>query len=214
MRLAELSERSGVPVPTIKYYLRERLLPPGRRVTATQAEYGPEHLRRLRLVRALLQVGRVPVAAAREVLAVAEDGDLDQHGKLGVALGALPQERPEVAEDDPAVVSATRVVTELTEALGWPPPGPAHPAAALHTLIAAVASLIRLGYPCELRHLLPYGRLAAELATHDLDVLEEYASATERLEAAVALTVLHEPVLLSLRRLGHGVESARRFGEG
>ena len=30
MRIAELSNRSGVPVPTIKYYLREGLLPFGR----------------------------------------------------------------------------------------------------------------------------------------------------------------------------------------
>nr|MDT0525976.1 MerR family DNA-binding transcriptional regulator [Streptomyces sp. DSM 41633] len=38
MRLAELSERSGVPTATIKYYLREGLLPAGRRISATQAE--------------------------------------------------------------------------------------------------------------------------------------------------------------------------------
>ena len=43
MRLAELSERSGVSTATIKYYLREGLLQPGRRVTATQAEYDEEH---------------------------------------------------------------------------------------------------------------------------------------------------------------------------
>ncbi|MGO4749491.1 MerR family transcriptional regulator, partial [Streptomyces sp. 2MCAF27] len=78
MRLKELSERSGVSTATIKYYLRERLLPPGERVSATQAEYGEEHLRRLRLVRALIQVGRVPVATAREVLETAEDESLSQ----------------------------------------------------------------------------------------------------------------------------------------
>ena len=35
MRLAELSERSGVSTATIKYYLREGLLAPGRQVNAT-----------------------------------------------------------------------------------------------------------------------------------------------------------------------------------
>ena len=45
MRLARLSERSGVSAATIKYYLREGLLPPGRQVNATTAEYesGPCH---------------------------------------------------------------------------------------------------------------------------------------------------------------------------
>ncbi|MYU47619.1 MerR family transcriptional regulator, partial [Streptomyces sp. SID7803] len=52
MRLSELSERSGIATATIKYYLREGLLPPGERLSATQAEYDESHLRRLRLVRA------------------------------------------------------------------------------------------------------------------------------------------------------------------
>lgn len=45
MRLAELSERSGVSTATIKYYLREGLLAPGRQINATTAEYDEEHLR-------------------------------------------------------------------------------------------------------------------------------------------------------------------------
>lgn len=36
---------------------------------------------------------------------------------------------------------------------------------------------------------------------------------TTRLEAAVALTVLYEPVLLSLRRLAHIHESQKRYSE-
>lgn len=44
MRLAELSRRSGVSTATIKYYLREGLLPPGRQVNPTTAEYDDGHL--------------------------------------------------------------------------------------------------------------------------------------------------------------------------
>ena len=33
MLMAELSRRSGVPVATIKYYLREGLLPPGEAIS-------------------------------------------------------------------------------------------------------------------------------------------------------------------------------------
>ncbi|WP_346281659.1 MerR family DNA-binding transcriptional regulator, partial [Pseudonocardia sp.] len=33
MRMAELSARTGVPIPTIKFYLREGLLPPGERTS-------------------------------------------------------------------------------------------------------------------------------------------------------------------------------------
>ncbi|MGW0965005.1 MerR family transcriptional regulator [Streptomyces sp. NPDC002516] len=211
MRLAELSERSGVSTATIKYYLREGLLQPGRRISATQAEYGEDHLRRLRLVRALIQIGGISVSDAREVIAAAEDESLDHHMRLGAATRSLPcAERP--SEDDPAVATACRSVEALLERLGWScDPGvnllnPAH-----RRLIDSVAALVRLGYPCDTEQLLPYGRLAAQLAVTDLDLIEDQPTPTEQIEAAVALTVLYEPVLLSLRRMAHAEESARRF---
>ncbi|GAA0435277.1 MerR family transcriptional regulator [Streptomyces luteireticuli] len=211
MRLAELSGRSGVSTATIKYYLREGLLQPGRRVTATQAEYGEEHLRRLRLVRALIQIGKVPVAVAREVIAAAEDTSLSHHTRLGAATRALPHD-PGTAEDDEATGTARRSVAALLEQLGWHDMHD-EPSPALGTLVASVAALVRLGYPCDTAHLLPYGRLAAELAVADLDTVEEQPTADGQIEAAVALTVLYEPVLLSLRRLAHIQESARRSGD-
>ncbi|MFJ9413292.1 MerR family DNA-binding transcriptional regulator [Streptomyces sp. NPDC101227] len=78
-------------------------------------------------------------------------------------------------------------------------------------LVESVAALARLGYPCDTEQLLPYGRLAAQLAVTDLDMVEEQPTPTGQIEAAVALTVLYEPVLLSLRRMAHAEESARRF---
>jgi DNA-binding transcriptional MerR regulator len=214
MRLAELSERSGVSTATIKYYLRERLLPPGRRVTATQAEYSEEHLRRLRLVRALIQVGRVPVATAREVLTAVEDDSLDQHMRIGAAVWSLPH-GPEPAEDDPATETARREVDRLLEELDW---GFSRAVAALspayRMLVSAVAALTRLGYPCDVQYLTAYAHISRQLAIHDMDLIEEYATPLEKVEAAVMLTVLYEPVLLSLRRLAETEESNRRFGEG
>ncbi|MFI1619481.1 hypothetical protein ACH4VT_21345 [Streptomyces lydicus] len=126
-------------------------MPPARR---RQAEYGEE--RRLRLVRALIQIGGVPVAAAREVIAAAEDESLDHHMRLGAATRALPcAEAP--AEDDPAVQTARRSVEALLERLGWSSGrgldmlNPAH-----RRLIDSVAALVRLGYPCDTEQLLPW----------------------------------------------------------
>ncbi len=52
MRISELVARSGVPLATVKYYLREGLLMPGETTSATQARYDEQHVRRLALVRA------------------------------------------------------------------------------------------------------------------------------------------------------------------
>ncbi|MEU2431265.1 MerR family transcriptional regulator [Streptomyces sp. NPDC007861] len=212
MRLAELSERSGVPTATIKYYLREQLLPPGRRVSATQAEYDEEHLRRLRLVRALIQVGRIPVAVARDVLAAVADDSLDHHMRLGAAVWSIPH-GPEPDEKDPATDRARRTAQALLERLDWSfgrQTGADSPA--YRMLVAGIATMSRLGYPCDVEQLLPYARSAAELGIIDLDLVERYEDEEEQVEAAVALTVLYEPVLLGLRRLAQAEESYRRFG--
>ena len=79
MRMAELSTTSDVPVATIKYYLREKLLPAGESETANQARYSTTHLDRLRLIRALIDVGGLSVASARSVLrAIDSDASLPE----------------------------------------------------------------------------------------------------------------------------------------
>ncbi|MFI8877652.1 MerR family transcriptional regulator [Streptomyces sp. NPDC055243] len=213
MRLAELSTRSRVSTATIKYYLREGLLPPGRRVSATQAEYDEKHLQRLRLVRALIQVGRVPISSARDVLTALEDASLDHNSRLGTAVWALPH-GPEPVAGDPATDAARHTVAALLDRLDWQfSQGYGSESPAYGMLVTAVATLTRLGYPCAVEDLTPYAHSAGQLAVTDLDLVERHESPDEQLEAAVALTVLYEPVLLSLRRLAQAEESNRRYGQ-
>ncbi|MDX2541882.1 MerR family transcriptional regulator [Streptomyces sp. WI04-05B] len=212
MRLAELSERSGVSTATIKYYLREGLLAPGRPINTTTAEYDEGHLRRLRLVRAMIQVGRIPVATAREVLGHVDDESLGRTIRLGAALWALPQ-GAEPDEEDPAVVAARREVDRLLVSLGWETARELSPLSPVHrSLVTAVAALIRLGYSWDAELMAPYAELMHQVARRDLDYLETHASDAERVETAVAATVLFEPVLTALHRLAQEEESARRYG--
>ncbi|MGX5183223.1 MerR family transcriptional regulator [Streptomyces avermitilis] len=212
MRLAELSERSGVPLATIKYYLREGLLAPGRRVSATTAEYDEGHLRRLRLVRALIQVGRVPVATAREVLGHVDDDSLGRTIRLGAALWALPQV-PEPDEEDENVRAAQHEVDQLLRTLDWTTAqnlssiSPAH-----RSLVVAVATLRRLGYAWDAELMAPYAQLMHQAAVRDLDFVETHPSEAEKVETAVAAAILFEPVLRALHRLAQEEESARRYG--
>src|SRR3954451_23931437 len=73
VRMADLSRESGVPVPTIKYYLREGLVPAGERTSKNQARDADRHVRRIRLVRALVDYGGLPIATIKELLRLADD---------------------------------------------------------------------------------------------------------------------------------------------
>ncbi|MFI1279528.1 MerR family transcriptional regulator [Streptomyces sp. NPDC020858] len=218
MRLAELSERSGVAIATIKYYLREGLLPPGHRVSATTADYDDGHLRRLRLVRAMIQVGQVgqvPVATVREVLRHADDDSLGRTIRLGAALWALPEEPGpgDQQGDDEAVVTARAEVDRLLGVLGWSTARELGDLSPVHrSLVAGVATLIRLGHPWDAALMAPYARLMHQAAVRDLDLVEAYPSEAQKAEAAVAAAILFQPVLKALHRLAQEEESARRYG--
>jgi len=83
MRISELSKQAGVPVATIKYYLREGLLPPGERTKVNQAQYGDEHLTRLVFIRGVMAVGRASIATIRDMLAVADTSPEDYCWRCG-----------------------------------------------------------------------------------------------------------------------------------
>ena len=89
MRISELSSETGVPVATIKFYLRENLLHDGVRTAATQAQYDQTHVARLRLIRALLGPGGLSVAAAHQVLRAIEEPPDSIHELLGIAATAV-----------------------------------------------------------------------------------------------------------------------------
>ena len=68
MQVSELVRATSVPLATVKYYLREGLLPAARKITARSSEYGEEHVRRLTLLRMLREVGAIPVGRLRELV--------------------------------------------------------------------------------------------------------------------------------------------------
>src|SRR4051812_10865904 len=89
MRMAALSRASGVPVPTIKFYLREGLLPPGRRTSPNQSQYDEAHVRRLALIRSLTEIGGYSLATVADVLQVAEDREAPPSRLFAVLSGTV-----------------------------------------------------------------------------------------------------------------------------
>ncbi|MER6622958.1 MULTISPECIES: MerR family transcriptional regulator [unclassified Streptomyces] len=217
MKISELSRRSGVPIPTIKYYLRDGLLPPGRATAANQADYGEEHLRRLRLVRTLVGVRGLPVGAVKEILGAVMEQDGDLHQIFGIVTDARPvtqqqkqareREREEAGEETGGVTDAR----ELVAAMGWEVYSNT---AAIRSLGEVLDALSDMDSGIDWRSLLPYARLADRISELDVQQMNGVSGVLELAERAVLVSVLLEPALLAMRRLAQEDKSARLFGGG
>ncbi|MFF1274156.1 MerR family transcriptional regulator [Streptomyces marokkonensis] len=212
MRISELSRRSGVPNATIKYYLREGLLPPGRATAATQAEYDETHLRRLRLIRALVGVRGLSVASAKQVLEAMTEHRTDPHEVLGIAFGIRPSTAgaTDTAEGD-GTAGANPEAAALVDAMGW---SVSEHNPARQIIDRTLRTLRSLDVEYDWRALLPYADLAERTARYDLDRIESITDPLEKAERAVLLTFLLEPALMALRRLAQENESTARHGGG
>ncbi|GAA3165331.1 MerR family transcriptional regulator [Planomonospora alba] len=209
MRISQLSTASGVPIPTIKYYLREGLLPAGEQTSATRAEYGERHLRRLRLIRALLEVGHLSIAAIREVLAAVDDEGMSMHRVLGTAHYALAP-RIEPGPDDEEWRRARQEADGLVAGLGWQVDARSP---ARDELAQAVLTLHRFGLPATVQALRPYAEAAERLVgEHEIRTLPRGGSREEAVEALVVGTVVHGRILDVMRRMAQESASARVFG--
>ncbi|GFE07622.1 MerR family transcriptional regulator [Streptomyces caniferus] len=207
MRIGELSRTTGVPVPTIKYYVREGLMPPGELTSPNQATYGEAHERRLRLIRALLDVGGMKVAEIADVLTAIDDPVRPLHKVLGAAADRLGNVG--VEHDDTESAAAQAVVADLVSRRGWRTHD-SDPAAA--DLSMALASMARLGHGAFVEVLDDYADAAEQVARADLGYVDRRVSVEDMVESVVIGTVLGEAVFNALRRLAHVDASAKLYG--
>jgi DNA-binding transcriptional MerR regulator len=64
LTVSDLADRSGLPVSTVRYYVREGLIPAGRRLSRTRILYDGEHLKALETIKSLRGAG-VPLTEIR-----------------------------------------------------------------------------------------------------------------------------------------------------
>jgi DNA-binding transcriptional MerR regulator len=210
MRIAELSRDSGVPVPTIKYYVREGLLPPGELTSPNQAQYDESHLRRLRLIRALAEVGGLSIAAIRDLLAAAESPATSLHDALGKAQYATTPRAGYQASDAYRQAGA-RQAAGLIDSRGWQvkPDSPAR-----ELLAGVLAALRDLGQDDLLTLADAYAGPAEQIAAADLAAVLRRTTLDSRLEGVIIATVLGDALLAALRRLAEEDASGRANPDG
>ncbi|KSU52268.1 MerR family transcriptional regulator [Microbacterium enclense] len=200
MRISELSAASGVPVATIKYYLREKLLPEGARTSPTQASYGVAHVQRLGVIRALVDAG-VGIAGVRKVIGVLEEPPENPYDLLGAANAAVT---PAVSAD----IDLTAALA-LLERMGgdvekcFPDQ--------IAAVAQALAALDRAAFTVPDRVMDAYLTHLSAIAEEELAATPE-TSIEDAVRYVVLGTALVEPLILALRRVAEQVAASRRFG--
>lgn len=204
MKMAELSAASAVAVATIKFYLRERLLPAGVRTAPNQADYGEEHVRRLRLIRGLLEVGGLSVADAHRVLDA-----LDSEQPLQQTFGLAQRSVSE--QIDPAAVTASALARIDAVMDGWhvSPGNPGRLAAA-----QVIDSLEAIGHLSARGWVERYADAALLIAEADLDEIDAIPDREGKAETVVVGTVLGDALFSGLRRAAQEHVSALRYQPG
>ncbi|MET9345656.1 MerR family transcriptional regulator [Streptomyces termitum] len=210
MRIGELSRRTGVSVPTIKFYVREGLLPPGRLTSPNQAAYEETHVRRLRLIRALIEVGGLSVASVGEVIAAVDDPERPVHDLLGEAAERMVPRYGGGGEAGDGLVEARERVGELLAARGWRGyPG----SAAGEALAVALAALGSVGHERFAEVLPAYAEAAELVARADLEYVGRHVAREELVESVAIGTVLGDALFAALRRLAQIDASSRLYGD-
>ena len=113
VRIGELSQRTEVPIRTIRYYERIGVLPDPERTPAGYRDYGSETVDRLRFVRSSQAVG-FSLGEIREILAFRDQGETP----CAHVVAALRRRRDEYVERIAALEEARAVIDGLVERAG------------------------------------------------------------------------------------------------
>ncbi len=205
MRISDLSRESGVPIPTIKFYMRRGLMPAGVSTARNQATYGDRHLRRLHLVRTLAEVGGLSLESIRGVLHALDQRNSPLHDVLAVAHLAL---RRDESPSDPGLPAARSEIDAWLTQRGWKL-SQGTPAA--DDVAGTLIALRRLGWKVGPEVFDRYADHADAIAEAEIAYVAGTSDPEAAVEATVIGTVLFERALTSLRLLAQEHHSRQRF---
>lgn len=198
MRVSQLVAETGVPLATVKYYLREGMLMPGEAVSTTQANYGDRHVQRIRLIRALIDVAGLPLQKVKVVLGLIEHPERSLYDALGAAVEALPPYLDKPQPPYPRAKAALEAIGQIYDPHF----------AAVAQLERALEAVEAAGIPMTADRLTVYAEHLRAIGEFDLGKMP-VGDPGAALEYAVLGTALYEPVITALRRLAHQDIAAR-----
>ena len=221
MKLGALAAASGVSTASIKFYIHEGLLSPGRKKNATTAAYDDAHLHRLELIRWLRDELNTPISEIAELTRAIGDPSVPTielmgicqefalRGNSGLPASALraPGSPPFTLRSDSSPVAAPRsdsdrfdgIVTEALDRLGWPAEESAARTAVARTLEMVDAA----GYSVSADSVVDQCRAIAATARDSIRPIGTELSRDEVCLRVIRGITMHNRQLIAISALAH-----------
>jgi DNA-binding transcriptional MerR regulator len=205
VQLKELSEGTGISAASIKFYLREGLLPAGESVHATRARYSARHVSRLRVIHALRAVVGLSIEQIRPLMKLADDGAprleiLAAVQRTVLGLTAVNKKTGDVR---------TRAGDAVVRLRNWPDA----PSDARTALDAHVALMESLGVPVTTELLDAYSKALDAIADRDINATAAPEDTNELILTAAVGMHLHSQLVLKLLALAQASHAIGRYTE-
>ncbi|MFC4138675.1 MULTISPECIES: MerR family transcriptional regulator [unclassified Microbacterium] len=200
MKLSEFARTTGATTATLKFWMREGVLPAGELRNQTTAVYGQRHLDRVALIQTLRAEFDMPIAGIRDLTALIDRTDvvpLDvmeacQVIATGLAVGEAHDEYAEL-------------IGELHDRVGWI----RFDSLAAGVLANALAASARVGYPYRLEVLEQYARMLDPIAEADLGAIHPEGTLDVMARNLLVAAAAQNRVLVAMNQLAHTAAAVR-----
>lgn len=221
MKLSALAAASGVSTASIKFYIHEGLLPPGRKKNATTAVYDDAHLHRLELIRWLRDELATPISEITDLTRAIGDESVSTielmgicqefalRGNSGLPASALrPPGSPAFtlrsctgAEAGPRSPADRydRIVSAALDRLGWP-----DEESAARSAVARVLEMVdTAGYSVSVESVVEQCRAIASIAQDNIRPIGTELSRDEVCLQVIRGITMHNRQLIATSALAH-----------
>lgn len=206
MKLGELARETGASTASIKYWIREGILPPGRLRNQTTAVYDQHHVERIALIQVLRTEFDASLDRIRVLTALIDDPeasllDVMEACQVLAAGMAVARERDE---------TQAALIAELHERMGWL----RFDSVASSALARALADSARVGYPYDIDDLLHYAAALEPIATADIGSIQPEGTPDAVARNVLVASAAQHRVLVAMNQLAHTAAAIRTATQG
>lgn len=201
MKLGELARETGATTATLKFWMREGVLPAGELRNQTTAVYGQRHLDRVALIQTLRAEFDASIAGIRELTSLIDRPDvppLDVMEACQVIATGLGPGATQGEYDG--------MIGELHDRLGWLRIDSVAADVLTHALVASE----RVGFPYSIEMLEEYARMLDPIAASDLDSIQPEGTIDVMARNLLVAAAAQNRVLVAMNQLAHTAAAVRR----